>query len=80
MPSGEARRIAQSAVVAVFSPQSLLKAEHGIEDSPHRPLERHDFSLARHPALGYWLRMIFSENRSLAIVVTIARPLFGIMR
>src|SRR5262249_51635047 len=34
------------------------------------PLEREDFSCARHPALAYWWSMIFSENRY---------PLFGIM-
>src|SRR5258708_18691438 len=28
-----------------------------------RPLERDDFSSNRHPALSFWLSMIFSENR-----------------
>jgi hypothetical protein len=35
-----------------------------------RVLKRDDFSSNRHPALGYCLSMIFSENRY---------PLFGIM-
>jgi hypothetical protein len=34
------------------------------------PLKRDDFSSNRHPALGYWWSMMFSENRY---------PLFGIM-
>jgi hypothetical protein len=34
------------------------------------PSKRDDFSSNRHPALGYWWSMMFSENRY---------PLFGIM-
>jgi hypothetical protein len=59
--------------------RALTQALAGVGELPHMQgdfpsppagLKRDDFSSNRHPALGYWWSMMFSENRY---------PLFGIM-